>query len=224
MRRLFYVAVLFLACAAPLARAQILSPALERHVFEIGYTHKWYGRDFGSVYLGETDWSAGALYIRYGACRWATLMFEGAISAVHHPQFEDIDYRRYLFGAGITAIAYRWSTYRVDISGNYGEIFDHDRSENEFHKNVRDLTIAIQVEKNFTVDEQTVILWAGPAYVYNESRQYPWQSWTPVKDDTSHNFGFALGVNAVMFERVSLFAHGVYADEFKPRIGIGCRF
>lgn len=224
IRRFLYIVVILLACAAPLAHAQILSPALDRHKLEIGYTHKWYERDFETVYLGETSWSAGAIYLRYGTCRWATLTFEGGISNVHHPDFEDMDYRRYTIGAGLTAIAYRWSTYRIDVSGHYSEIFDHDRSENQLHKNIRDLTFAIQVEKFFTVDEQSVVLWAGPAYVYNQSRQYPWQSSTPVKNDTSGNFGFVFGANVVLFERLSLFTHGVYAGEIKPRVGIGVQF
>lgn len=224
IRRFLYILLLVLACAAPLARAQILSPALDRHKLELGYTHKWYGRDFESIYLGESDWSAGAIYLRYGTCRWATLTFEGGISDVDNPDFEDMDYRRYTIGGGLTAIAYRWSTYRIDVSANYSEIFDHDRSEDQYHKNVRDLTFVIQVQKYFTVDEQSVVLWAGPAYVYNQSRQYPWQSTTPVKDDTADNWGFVVGANVVLFERVSVFGHGVYADEFKPRVGIGFQF
>lgn len=224
IRRLLCVLALTIAFAAPAARAQVLSPALDRHVFELGYTHKWYARDFGSTFLGETDWSAGTLYLRYGVCRWATIGFEGLVSTVNHHGFDGLDYRRYSVGGGIAAIAYRHGTFRVDVSGYYSEIFDHDRSENHFHKNLRDLTFVIQAEKFFTVDEQTVILWAGPAFVYNQSRQYPWQSTDPVKDDTFNNFGFALGVNAVLFEHISTFAHLVYADTFRPRVGVGVQF
>jgi hypothetical protein len=224
MRRVFYILSLVLVCAAPAARAQVLSPALDRHTLEIGYTHKWYGRDFESLYLGESDWSAGAIYLRYGTCRWATLTFEGGISHVDNPDFEEMDYRRYTIGAGLTAIAYRWSQYRIDASAHYSEIFDHDRSEDQYHKNVRDLTFAIQVQRYFTVEEQTVVLWAGPAYVYNQSRQYPWHTTDPVKNDTDNNWGFVIGGDAVLFERVSVFVHGVYADDFKPRVGIGFQF
>ena len=224
MGKSLYVFSLVLALAAPLANAQVLSPALDRHTLEIGLTYKWYGRDFESLYLGKSDWSAGAVYLRYGTCRWATLTFEGGISTPDNPDFDDMDYRRYTIGAGLTAIAYEWAEYRIDVSGHYSEIFDHDRSENQYHKNVRDLTFAIQVQRYFTVEEQTVVLWAGPAYVYNQSRQYPWHTTDPVKDDTEGNWGFVIGGDAVLFERVSVFVHGVYADDFKPRLGAGFQF
>jgi hypothetical protein len=33
-----------------------------------------------------------------------------------------------------------------------------------------------------------------------------------------------VGGNAVLFERINVFVHGVYADDFKPRVGIGFQF
>jgi hypothetical protein len=223
-RKITYVFFILLALAGSLAHAQVLSPVLDRHVFEIGYTHKWYKRDFGSTYLGESEWSAGACYLRYGVCRRATIAFEGAVSTLHHGSFDDIDYRRYTIGGGLAATAYRRGAFRIDVSGHYSEIFDHDRSENRLHKNLRDLTIAVEVEGFFSVDDQPIILWAGPVFVYNQSRQYPWQSTTPVKDDTSDNFGFAIGVNTVLLKHVSAFGHLVYADTFRPRTGLGVQF
>ncbi len=224
MRRLFLLIVLVVAAAVSLARAQVLSPALERHMLEVGYTYKWYERDFDSEFLGKEDWSSGAFYLRYGACRWATISFEGGIWTVHHEDFEDMDYRRYVFGGGLTAFCWQRSPWRVEASVHYSEIFDHDRSENQLHKNVRNVTAVIQAARSFTVRNQSLIVWGGPAFVYDQSRQYPWQTDAPRKDDTSHNLGFVMGVNAVLFGRASVFSHLVYADAFQPRIGVGMRF
>jgi hypothetical protein len=110
------------------------------------------------------------------------------------------------------------------VSGHYSEIFDHDRSENRLHKNVRNITATLQVERLFVVRDQEIFLWAGPAIVYDQSRQYPWLSSDPMKDDTSQNFGFVAGLNAVVSDRLSAFAHVVYADAFQPRLGAGFRF
>ncbi len=209
---------------ASTAHAQVLGLALERHTLEIGYTYKWYERDFESDFLGKEDWSSGVFYFRYAACRWATISFEGGIWNLDHDDFEGIDYRRYAFGGGLTALLWRGAAWRVGASGHYSEIFDHDRSANRLHKNVRDITAAVHVERSFAVRNQTLAVWAGPAVVYNQSRQYPWQSTDPVRHDTSDNLGFAVGLNATLFGRLSLFSHGVYADTFQPRIGAGYRF
>lgn len=224
MRYLALSIVVFAAAAASPARAQVLGPALDGGALEIGCTYKWYERDFESDFLGKEDWSSGAFYLRYGACRWATISFEGGIWTVHHEDFEDIDYRRYAFGGGLTALCLRRSAWQIEASAHYSEIFDHDRSGNQLHKNVRDVTAAIHVERSFTVRRQPVVVWAGPAFVYDQSRQYPWQTDVPLKNDTSHNVGFIIGLNAVFFGRLSVFSHGVYADTFQPRLGAGIRF
>ena len=142
------------ASPVSLARAQVMSPSLERHTLEIGCMYKWYERDFESSSIGREDWSSGTVYLRYGACRWATISFEGGASTVHNDDFEDIDYRRYTIGGGLTVPCYRRADWQVEAAGHYSEIFDHDRSENEFQKNVRDFVFAIQVERFFAVRDQ----------------------------------------------------------------------
>ena len=206
------------------AEAQVMGPILDRHVLEVGYTYKWYERDFESTFLGREDWSAGAFYFKFGACRWATFAFEGGISTVHDDDFPDIDYRRYTIGGGITAKAYRGSWFDISLSGHYSEIFDHDRSENQLHKNTRNIIAALQIEKGFDIGGQWLMVWGGPAFVYDQSRQYPWGTSNPVKNETSNNFGFVIGVNSTLFNRLDIFAHGVYADAFQPRIGAGVQF
>lgn len=213
--------VIFAASSTP---AQILGPTLDRHTLEVGYTYKWYERDFESDFLGQEDWSTGAFYFRYGACRWATIAFEGGIWTVHHDDFEGIDYRRYAFGGGLTALCWQRSAWRVEASAHYSEIFDHDRSENRLHKNVRNITATLQVERLFVIRNQEVFVWAGPAIVYDQSRQYPWLTSDPMKNDTSNNFGFVVGLNATALGRLSLFSDVVYADTFQPRLGAGFRF
>jgi len=213
-----------LANPVSLACAQVMSPSLERHTFEIGCMYKWYERDFESSFIGRENWSSGAVYLRYGACRWATISFEGGVSTVHNDDFEGIDYRRYTIGGGLTVPCYRRADWQVEVASHYSEIFDHDRSENEFQKDVRDFVFAIQVERFFSVRDQAVIVWGGPAYVYDRSLQYPGGTYLPRKDDTSHNLGFVVGANAVLFERVNVLLHVVYADTFQPRLGAGIRF
>jgi hypothetical protein len=217
----FALAVLSMA---PLAEAQVLNPSLERHTLEVGWMYKWNERDFDSSFIGREDWSSGTIYLRYGVCRWATISFEGGISTVHNDDFENIDYRRYTIGGGLTVPCYRRADWLVEAAGHYSEIFDHDRSENELQKNLRDFVFAVQVERFFTIRDQTVVVWGGPAFVYDQSRQYPGGTYIPIENDTSHNVGFVLGANAVLFERVNAFSHVVYADTFQPRVGLGVQF
>ncbi len=224
MQRITFVLLTLVVFTAVCAQAQVMGPILDRHQLEVGVTYKWYERDFESTYLGRVDWSAGAIYFKYGACRWATFDFEGGISTVHHDDFPDNDYRRYTIGGGITAKLYRGKWVDLSLSGHYSEIFDHDRTDSQLHKNTRDITSVLQVEKAFDIREQRLVVWGGPAFVYDQSRQYPWGTSNPVKDETSNNFGFVVGVNAVVFQRVDLFAHGVYADAFQPRLGAGFQF
>lgn len=224
MRRLLSLIVIAVSCMATLAHAQVVSPSVERHTFEVGYIHKWYERDFESSFIGREDWSSGAVYLRYGACRWATISLEGGISTVHHDDFAGIDYRRYAIGGGLTVPCFRRADWRIEAASHYNEIFDHDRSDNELQKNVRDFVVAIQVERFFSVRDQSVTLWGGPAYVYDRSLQYPGGTYIPVEDDTSHNLGFVVGANAVLFGHVAVFSHGIYADTFQPRLGIGIQF
>ena len=224
-RIIFWVlAVFVLLSAGSNARAQVMGPALERHALEFGFVYKWYERDFESMYVGREDWSAGALYFKYGVCRWATLSVEGGISAVHHDDFPDNDYRRYTIGTGLTARVYERPGFRIEASGHYSEIFDHDRSDNQFHKNTRDIVAAIQFEGVGTIRDQQIVFWIGPAYVYDQVRQYPWRTHEPVKGDTSANFGVIIGTNVLLFDRIDVFFNGVYADAFQPRLGAGIQF
>jgi hypothetical protein len=221
------ITLIFLAAAllvATCTEAQVMGPILERHTLEIGVTYKWYDRDFESTYIGQEDWSAGAIYFKWGACRWATFDFEGGISTVSHDDFPDNNYRRYTFGGGITARLYRGKWFDVGLSGHYSEIFDHDRSDNQLHKNTRNITSVLQIEKEFDIRDQRLTVWGGPAFVFDQSRQYPWGSSDPIRDETSNNFGFVVGLNAVVFDRLALFANGVYADAFQPRLGAGVEF
>jgi hypothetical protein len=219
------IAVLFvvMGMGAP-AQAQVMSPSLERHQLEVGYIYKWNERDFDSSFMGQEDWSLGTAYLRYGVCRWATISIEGAIANVDHEGFGDSDYRRYTIGFGLTVPCYRSADWQVDVAGHYCEIFDHDRSANEMQKNVRDFAFAVQVERFFTVRDQSVAVWGGPAFVYDQSRQYPAGTYIPIENDTSHNVGFVLGVNAVLFKRANVFSHVLYADTFQPRVGLGAQF
>jgi len=218
------IALAILAASSLTARAQILGPGLERHRLEAGYTFKWFERDFESRFVGREDWSAGALYLRYGVCRWATLSFEGGIWNIDDGDFAGMDYRRYTFGGGLNAKFWEHDGWRVEAAWHYSEIFDHDRSPNQLEKNLRNITALLQVERSFALRSHAVTLWLGPALVYDQSRQFPWRSTEPMKDNTSNNFGFAFGTNAVFFDRVNLFAHSVYADAFQPRLGAALRF
>lgn len=204
--------------------AQVVGPALERHTLEFGVTYKWYERDFDTMYVGQEDWSAGALYFKFGACRWATVSIEGGISTVNHDDFPGTDYKRYTIGAGLTSLLYDGSGFRVEAAGHYGEIFDHDRSDSQFHKNTRGVVVAVQFEGVFVWREQEILLWAGPAFVYDQVRQYPWRSYEPIKGDTSNKFGIVIGTNLLLFDRVDVFVNGVYADAFQPRLGAGIQF
>jgi hypothetical protein len=201
-----------------------MGPALERHAIETGFVYKWYERDFESAYVGQEDWSAGALYFKYGVCRWATLSVEGGISTVHHDDFPENDYRRYTIGTGLTSLFFTHSRFRIGVAGHYNEIFDHDRSDNQFHKNTRDIVVALQLEWTTKVRDQEMVFWIGPAYIYDQVRQYPWQTYQPVKGDTSNNLGLVIGVNMLLFDRASVFFNGAYADTFQPRLGAGVRF
>jgi hypothetical protein len=45
-----------------------------------------------------------------------------------------------------------------------------------------------------------------------------------VRDETSGNFGFVLGVNFLFIEHISAFGYVAYADALQPRLGAGYRF
>ncbi|UCH83796.1 MAG: hypothetical protein JSW50_15320 [Candidatus Latescibacterota bacterium] len=205
-------------------RAQIMGPAIERHALELGYTFKWYERDFDTLNQDSGEWSAGAFYLRFGACRWATLSFEGGLWDVDHDDFPDNDYRRYVFGVGLTSLLYARERFELGVSGHYSEIFDHDRSQNQFHKNTRNITAAIQLQTSWDLERTTIELWGGPALIYDQSRQYPWQSNEPVRANTTGNFGIVVGVNFLFVEHISAFGYVAYADALQPRLGAGYRF
>ncbi|UCG52753.1 MAG: hypothetical protein JSW58_04160 [Candidatus Latescibacterota bacterium] len=208
----------------PNAQGQVMGPSLDKKDLEFGYIYKWFERDFESRFLGQGRWSVGAFYLKYGTCRWATLSVEGGISTVHHEDFENIDYRRYTIGMGVTTLLYDTTRFGVGMAAHYSEIFDHDRSQHRLHKNTRNVTVAIQTETTFSFERATIRLWGGPAFVYDQSRQYPWHSHEPQRNETSGNFGFALGANTLVIDRISVFGHVVYADAFQPRLGAGIRF
>jgi len=219
-----FVLSIVIMTTAPGVHAQVMGPTIERHELEIGYMFKWYERDFDSAFLGQVDWSAASFFLKYGACRWAAITFEGGLWDVTDDDFSSNDYRRYVFGAGITSLLYSSSRFGIGISGHYSEVFDHDRSRDQYHKNMRNITAAIQVQTGWQLERTQIVLWGGPALIYDQSRQYPWQTSEPVRDETSGNFGFVLGVNCLFVEHISAFGYIAYADAFQPRLGAGYRF
>lgn len=223
-RIVMFAAIIVVMTMVPHASAQIMGPTIDRHDLEIGYTFKWYERDFDSDFLGQEKWSTGAFYLRYGSCRWATLTLEGGLWNVNHDDFPDNDYRRYVVGIGITSLLYDKPRFGAGISGHYSEIFDHDKTSSQFHKNTRNITVALQVQTSWELRQTEIVLWGGPALIYDQSRQYPWQTNEPVRDETSGNFGLVLGVNALFIEQISAFGYVAYAEVFQPRLGMGFRF
>jgi hypothetical protein len=218
------VVVLSAMVMPPGACAQVMGPTIERHDLELGYMFKWYERDFESAYLGQEEWSAASFYLKYGTCRWATLTFEGGLWSVTDDEFPNNDYRRYVFGVGITSLLYSSPKFGIGVSGHYSEVFDHDRSRDQFHKNMRNITAAIQIQTAWQLRRTEIVLWGGPALIYDQSRQYPWQSSEPVRNETSGNFGLVLGVNFLFVEHISAFGYVAYADALQPRLGAGYRF
>lgn len=204
--------------------AQIMGPTIPKHHLEAGYIYKWYERDFDSTFLGREKWSTGAFYLRYGSCRWATLSIEGGVWTVHHDDFPENDFRRYTIGMGITSLVYDTPRFGAGFSMHYSEIFDHDRSRNQFDKNTRDITVAIQVHTDWELRRTHILIWGGPALIYDQSRQFPWQTDDPVRNDTTGNFGFVAGVNFLYTGHISAFGYLAYADAFQPRLGVGYRF
>ena len=49
------------------------------------------------------------------------------------------------------------------------------------------------------------MVWGGPAFVYDQSRQYPWGTSNPVKNETSNNLGFVIG--KFQFPKQARFPH-----------------
>ncbi|MGB9722247.1 MAG: hypothetical protein ACPL28_12305 [bacterium] len=206
------------------SEGQILSPAIKKSTFEVGYTQKWFHRKMEPGYLTGIDWYSGTVLLRYGITRWFTITIEGIVSPYVKEKISDSNDRVYVIGAGIACRVLQFNTRQIGASFQYIEHFWFDQSETRYHSNTRGVLGAIQFTQRFSISNQEIMGWIAPAYIYDESIQYPYGQSLGLKDKSFNNFGFALGCDAVLIHRLSSFVHFVYADFFQPRVGIGCRF
>lgn len=222
--RLTIACVVFAATLFPAAiRAQVPGPLLDRGVFEVGYTYKWFHRDMEPHPPVDKDWEVGALYVRYGLVRLVTVSLEGGVWEVTHREFEGMDYLRYTLGGGITVGLFEVRGILLSGSYHYNEVMDRDRSRFQFHKSTRGELLTIQAETGLRIRRIDATAWGGPAYANDESLNYLWGWSDPLRDESSDNWGVIAGVDAVAFDRLTFSAHVLYADYWQPRMQFGVR-
>jgi hypothetical protein len=211
--------ILLILLIASAGNSQVLAPELSSGAFEMGYMYKWFHRDMFQIY----HWSIASIYARYGVGNCLTLSAEGLISNFTDSKFPDRDYRGYVVGCGATMHVLTLGSFRFAVSFHYNERFSFDRSESRYHKDTRGVLVFLQSERSFFFRRGELVIWLGPAFVYDEFLQNVYGYYDPVHDKTHNNLGFICGLNIVLLRYVDMFTHVVYADYLQPRVGVGIR-
>lgn len=209
-----------LIASASVATAQIMGVNLNRGALQMGYMHKWFHREMEPNMPAEMRWEVGTYFLRYGGFDWLTLSFEGGLLEFENDDFVGLKYRRFAVGAGVVTRFYRYRNWNLSGSFHYNEVWDHDDSPNHFHKRTRGTIAGLQIDRTFGYRGQSLALWMGPAYVVDVGENYPWDSTTPIRNESSSNFGIVGGAELVLFRHLAGIAYVVYADHLQPRLGV----
>jgi hypothetical protein len=221
----FFISILITVAITEQASGQVLGPELRTGNTEIGYFHAWYHRNFDRDSPYENSAQSATIYLRQKLHNAVTLSLESMITNYDYVKgFPERDYRRFTIGAGIVFRIFSFKSNLLAVSIHYKEWMSFDRSRHRNHQNSRNLSIAIQTEREFELHNQLIFFWGGPAYIRDQVKQYPDSPYIPYTDESYNNVGFAVGINSLIHKHFDPFVHIVYADYFQPRIGLGCQF
>lgn len=137
--------------------------------------------------------------------------------------FPERDYKDYSMGLGLSTHLLRIKNINISFSASISRILSHDRSVYQHDKIQDDYSFMIQTERTFIIKNQKIKPFFGPVYVKNILYDYN-DFYTEVKGKSVRNFGFASGVNIILFNHIDCFSHIVYVNYFQPRFGIGYIF
>ena len=208
---------------AHVLHAQIVSPAIERRAIELGLAYKWFDRDVQSGPVDELKWEVATLYARYGAFDRVTLSAEGGTWDVSHPDFPLSYFRRYTMGGGVAVRALERSPWEVALTAHYQTVFDNDASVWNFDKRTRGWNVDALLARRFSVRNQYLRAWAGPAYVDDRAENSLWGSSEPVVHEPESHWGLVAGGEMVLWNHVSGLAYVLFLDHPQGRMGIAWR-
>ena len=212
--------IVLMALLLSLLMSQVVGPEIPSRNFEIGFFQKYFHRDMG----WEITWQIPSIYIRYGLFNCLTLSVEGLVTNSTEDIYTGRDYRHYTIGGGITFYTFCCKNFHIAVSFHYNERISFDRSVYSYHKNTRGIIGALQIEREFKYNNHSVVFWLGPAYVFDECFQNIYGHYDAYHVTSDDNFGAILGANCVLFKRISVFGHIIYADYLQSRYGFGYRF
>ncbi len=205
---------------APAATAQIMGPPLETGVVELGFMHKWFHRDMEPNHPSEMRWEVNALFARYGGFDWLTLSGEALISSFEHEDFSGLNFHRFSVGGGVTTRLYQWESWNFSGCFHYNEVFDREGTVSRFHKRTYGVIGGLQAGWSYDYRGHKLNLWAGPMYVRDVGETYPWDSNDPIRNESSDDFGMAVGAHVVVFRYGTGILNVVYADYLQARLGL----
>lgn len=222
IRTLLAVLAVGALTAAP-CRAQIVAPPMEKKAAELGFAYKWFHRDITSGQVSDISWDVGTLYMRYGASRRITFALEGGLWGIDAPDGADRSFTRWTVGAAVSASVVSRERWRLLATATFNDVYDLDQSSNNSDEKTRSWTAALLLDVPVLSGAHRVDVWAGPMFVDDLTEVFPFGSVEPVRLESDRTIGASAGVHAVVFDVVSAFAYGVYADHLQARIGAAIR-
>jgi hypothetical protein len=206
------------------ACGQVKGPMLEAGDFEIGYFQAWYRRNLDKDSPVEFKWCNDSFFIGYGISRYSAIFVEAMVRNFYWQDHPECDYREYIIGVGAAAALAKIKSNRILAVFHFREWLGFDRARSRYHKNHRNVTVSAELERSFIFHKQQISLWGGPAFVYDEIKQYPGLPYIPYVDESFDNLGFVLGISCLVKEHISPSIFAIYADYFQPRASLGYRF
>lgn len=222
---------ILLALPTSQASAQLPGSVLEGGTLELGYSLGFFQRDLELVapegYVSDghqPDWGTSTLFARYGVAGWLTFSAEGMIGTGYfNDRFPDRDYRSYALGLGLALRLFGTRHLDISFAARYLERLDYDRSPAAYHKNLRNVSAALRLERTLDLGASRATLWLGPAYAYDRLTENP-QPGLHFTYESTNNLSIVLGGDALLFSHLRPALELVYADYIQPRLALAFRF
>jgi len=222
--RTLLTAVILVGLLQYQSSAQPAGPELASGEFELGFNIERNHRNVRPRNDEEIKSGLTDVFFRYGVNRQLTISGEGMIAQWDFDPSLEGDFRVFVIGAGMTAGLGRIKGYRFAVVIRYVERFDFDSSVHREHLDIQGTTVAVLVERSYTLGNNAADLWAGPGYFFDEFTYYH-RDWIRADTQRSYrNLGFDVGADIVLINHVKPYLYLVYADYLQPRFGVGYVF
>ena len=208
--------------------AEVLGPLLRRSTMEIGVQVTNVDRVLEPK-TATMDFSATDVTLigRYGLTRNATLSCELYTGTDGVYRDSAYDRRYYTLGAGIQLLVWDGWGMRVSVGSHIKETFIFSKDGlacQEAHQSGSEVVL---VEKSFEIFEQETTIWGGPGLF--------WYTITSLESANSFDcrgrergslniWGYTLGVNLLLWDRLGIYSFVNYIDNLEPRAGLMYRF